>query len=132
MTYELQLPIEDSGIEQPASRNHIPSMAHIIQLALSASMSNVGITDCTKSLEAHERDQHLGENENIDVGKSQRLPKEGNARIDKVSAMRPGLANIIEKVHISRYFESPETDLHKAQNACCIDYTDTRSSKHDH
>jgi hypothetical protein len=101
MTYELQLPIEDSGIEQPASRNLIPSMAHIIQLALSASMSNVDITDCTKSLEAHERDQQCRENESIDIGKNQRLRKEGNARIDKVSAMRPGLAKIIEKVHIS-------------------------------
>jgi len=43
--------------------------------------------------------------------------------------MKPGLANIIEKVHISRYFESAETDLHIAQNACCIDYANTWSSK---
>jgi len=34
---------------------------------------------------------------------------EGNAWINKVSSMRPGLVKIIEKVHISRYFESPET-----------------------
>ena len=44
-------------------------------------------------------------------------------------ALWPGLAKIIEKVHISRYFESPETDLYIAENACCIDYTDTWLSK---
>jgi len=55
--------------------------------------------------------------------------KQGNARINKVSAMRPGLAKIIEKVHISWYFESLETDLHMAENACCIDYAETWSSK---
>jgi len=43
--------------------------------------------------------------------------------------MRPGLAKIIEKVGVSRYFESCETDLHRAENACCIDYADTWSSK---
>ena len=46
--------------------------------------------------------------------------------------MRPGLAKIIEKVRISRNFESPETNLHIAENACCIDYADTRLSKQVH
>jgi len=32
---------------------------------------------------------------------------------------------IIEKVHFSRYFDSPETDLDITTNADCIDYTDT-------
>jgi hypothetical protein len=80
-------------------------------------------------LEAHERDQQCGENESIDIGNSQTLRKQGNARINKVSAMRRGLAKIIEKVRISWYFESRETDLHIAENACCIDYADTWSSK---
>jgi len=43
--------------------------------------------------------------------------------------MRPGLAKIIEKVHISKYFESPEPDLNIAENECCTDYGDTWSSK---
>jgi len=43
--------------------------------------------------------------------------------------MKPGLSKIIEKVRISRYFENAETDLHIAENACCIDYTNTWSSK---
>ena len=132
MTRELQTTLEASGIEWPALRNHIPCMAHIIQLSLGAFMSSLGVKGRTKSWEAHERDQQFGENESTDIGKSQRLRKEGNARINKVSAMRPGLAKIIEKVHIPRYIDSPETDIHKAENSCCIDYTDTWSSKRVH
>jgi hypothetical protein len=76
-------------------------MAHIIQLALGALVSSLGVNGCTKSWEAHECDQQFGENESIDIGKSQRLRKEGNASINKVSAMRTGLAKNIEKVRIS-------------------------------
>jgi len=101
MTRELQSTLEASGIEWLALRNHIPCMAHIIQLALGAFMSSLGIKGRTKSWEAHERDQQFGENESIHIGKSQRLRKESNARINKVSAMRPGLAEIIEIVRIS-------------------------------
>jgi hypothetical protein len=43
--------------------------------------------------------------------------------------MRPGLGKIIEKLCPSKYFQSPETDLYTAQNACCIDYTYTWSSR---
>jgi len=101
MTRELQSTLEASGIKWPALRNHIPCMAHVIELALGAVMSSLGVKGRTKSWEARERDQQFGENESIDIGKSQRLRKEGNARINKVSAMRPGLAKIIEKVRIS-------------------------------
>jgi hypothetical protein len=76
-------------------------MADVIQLALGAFMSRFGVKGRTDYWDAHERDQQFGENESIDIGKSQRLRKEGNARINKVSAMRPGLAKIIEKVCIS-------------------------------
>jgi hypothetical protein len=55
-----------------------------------------------------------------------------NATINKVSAMWPGLAMIIEKVHISCYFESPDTDLPMAENACGIHYADTWSLKRVH
>ena len=46
-----------------------------------------------------------------------------------VSAMKPRLAKIIEKVRISRYFENSETDHHIAANASCVDYVATGSSK---
>jgi len=101
MTCELQSTLEASGIEWPALRNHIPCMAHIIQLALGAFMRSLGVIGRTKSWEAHERDQQFGENKSIDIGMSQRLRKESNARINNVSAMRPGLAKVIEKVRIS-------------------------------
>jgi len=100
MTRELQSTLEASGIEWPALRNHIPCMAHVIQLALGTFMSSLGVTGGAKSWEAHERNQQFRENESIDIGKSQRLRKEGNARINKVLAMKPGLAKIIEKVRI--------------------------------
>jgi len=46
--------------------------------------------------------------------------------------MKPGFAMILEKVRISRYFESADTHLHIAENACCIDYANTWSSKRVH
>jgi hypothetical protein len=46
---------------------------------------------------------------------------ESNVRIIKLSAIRPGLGNTIEKVCISRYFESPETDSQIAPNVCNYD-----------
>jgi len=107
-------------------------MAHVIQLSLGAFMSSLGVKGRTKSWEAHERDQQFGENESTDIGKCQRLRKEGNARINKVSIVGPGLAKIIEKVSISTYYESVETDHHIAENACCIDYADTWLSKRVH
>jgi len=76
-------------------------MAHIIQLALGTFMNSLGVKGRTKSWEAHQHDQQFGENESIDIGKSQRLRKDGDARINIVSAMKPGLAMIIEKVRIS-------------------------------
>jgi len=129
MIRKLQSTLEASGIEWPALGNHIPCIAHVIQLALGAFISSLGVKGCTKSWEAHEHDQQFGENDSIDIGKSQRLRKEGNARINKVSTMRPSLAKIIEKVRISTYCECLETDHQIAENACCVDYSDMWSSK---
>jgi hypothetical protein len=49
-----------------------------------------------------------------------------------VSAKRLSLAEIIEKVWISRYFESPETNHQLAEKACCVEDSDTWSSKRVH
>jgi hypothetical protein len=59
MTHELQSTLEASGIEWPALRIHIPCMAHVIQLALGAFISSLGVKDRTKFWEAHERDQQF-------------------------------------------------------------------------
>jgi len=72
-------------------------MAHGIQLAMGSFRSSLGVKGRTKSWEAHEHDQQFGENESTDIGKSQRIRKEGNARTNNVLAMSPGLAKIIEK-----------------------------------
>jgi len=64
--------------------------------------------------------------------KSQRLGNIGTGRINKVSAMKPVLAKIIQKVRIWRIFERTETDLCIAANAGSIDYADTWSSKRVH
>jgi hypothetical protein len=101
MTRKLQSTLEASGIEWPVLRNNIPWMVQVIQLALGVFMSSLHVTGVTKSWEAHERDQQFGENKSMDIGKSQRLRKEGNARVNKVSAMKPGLAKTIEKVRMS-------------------------------
>jgi hypothetical protein len=73
MTRKLQSTLEASGIEWPAQRNHVPCMAHVIQLAFGAFMTSLSVTGRTKSWEAHGCDQQFGENESIDIGKSQRL-----------------------------------------------------------
>jgi hypothetical protein len=73
MTRDLQSTLEASGIEWPALKNHIPCMAQVIQLALGAFLSSLSVKSHTKSWEAHERDQQFGENETIEIGKSQRL-----------------------------------------------------------
>jgi len=104
-------------------------MAHVIHLTAGAFITSLAVKGHAKSWEAHDRNQQFGENESTEIGKSQRLRKEGNARIIKVLAMRPGWIKIIEKVHISWYFESPETDLHIAENACYINYSNTWSPK---
>jgi len=132
MTLELQSTLEVSVIQWSALRNNIPCMAHVIQLVLGAFLRSLGVKGHIKSLEAHECNQQFGENEGINIGKSQRLRKESNARIDQVTAMKPGFANIMKKVRISWYFANPEFDLHIAENACWIDYADTWASKRVH
>jgi len=104
-------------------------MTQAIQLALGLFLSSLRVKGHTNSWEAHEHDLQFGEHESTDIGNSQRLRMEGNARINKVSAMKPGLGKTIEKVCIWRIFESAETDLCIAANACGIDYSDAWSLK---
>jgi len=66
----------------------------------------------SKSWEANERDHQIGENESTHIGKSQGLQKEGNARINQVSTMRPGLAKLFKKVRHSTYIEITGSELY--------------------
>jgi hypothetical protein len=90
MSCELQSKLASSAIKWPALRNQKTCMAHVIQLALGTVMISLIVKGRPKSWEAHERDHQFRENEKIDIGKSERLQKEGYTRINKVSAMKPG------------------------------------------
>jgi len=129
MTWELQPTLEASVIELPAMGNHIPCMACIAEVTLGAFMSSLGVNGPTKYWEAYKHDPQFGENEYTVIAKSQGPRKEDNARINKVSAKRPGFGKLIEKLRIGRHFEKHETDYRIAENAWCIDYSDTWSSK---
>jgi hypothetical protein len=96
ITWELQSTLDTSGIVWPAMRNQIPCIAHIYLLDLGTFRPSLRINGGTKSCKAHECDQQFGENKITDIWKRQRLGKEGNARTNKVSAMRLDLAKILE------------------------------------
>jgi hypothetical protein len=104
-------------------------MVHVIQLPLGAFIGSLGVKGRTQCWDTHKHDHKFGQNESIDIGKNQTHQREDNAKINKVSTMRPGLAKIILKVRISTYFKCTETDLHLAEKACCNDHPDTWSSK---
>ena len=72
ITFKLQLVLEVSKIKWPALTNHMSCMGHLRQLAFSVFMSSFSVKGQTKSWEAHDRDQQFGENESIDIGRSQR------------------------------------------------------------
>jgi hypothetical protein len=132
MSRIVQSTIEAFHIEWPGLRNDIQCTAHVISLAFSSFMRILRANGSTELWQADECDHHIGENEIMDIGMSQTLRIEGNARINTESALTPGVAKIIENGYISTYIESPETDLHNATNASCIDYNDPWLFKLDH
>jgi len=132
ITREVQSTIELSRFMLPALRYHILCIVHVTQLAWGAFTSRLGVKTFTKSWEAHQLDLQFGEEEILDIWKSQRLCKEGNVGINKMTAMRPGLAKILKKTGILINFESLETNHHIVVNAWCIDYTNTWLSKEVH
>jgi len=73
MTNMLQSILEETGIVWAALRNHISCIAHEIRQDSGGFWSSPDVKGHTKSWEVHEGDQQFGENESIDIGKSQRL-----------------------------------------------------------
>lgn len=124
--------LQVSGIERPMMRNHIPCMPHCSRVSFGAFITTIDVEGCTISWESHLRNQQFGQTETTDNAKSQRLQQERNARINNMSAMKPGLPKIIQREYISRYFDSTETDHDTAVNAGCIGYTGTMLLKQDH
>jgi len=74
--------------------------------AIGMVMSSVSVHSQSMFWKAHKHNQKLGENESTDIGKNESLRKEGNARINKVLAMRQGCSKNTEKVRILRSFDS--------------------------
>ena len=91
MARELQKSLKTMEVEWSAAQNHIPCMAHVIQLALSAFMQSLGVKGRSKSWEEGVRDT-LTED-----GKG-RKGKVGCGRIKKIMEMPAGFSKIIEKV----------------------------------
>jgi hypothetical protein len=67
MTLEPQSTVEATGNERPALRHHISCIAHVILLAMGASMPGPSVNGHTISSEAHERDQQFEKNASTDI-----------------------------------------------------------------
>jgi hypothetical protein len=92
MTGSLQLLLEESGVEWSAEQNHMPCMAHVIQLALGAFMNALGVKGREKSWEDTEREKMTADSGRV-VKK-----KIGGARVERVALLKGGFNKIVEKV----------------------------------
>jgi len=73
MSRIVQSTIEASGIAWCVLRNDIQCTAHVIPLGFSGFMSILQANGTTKLWQPDESDHHIGENEIIDIGISQKL-----------------------------------------------------------
>lgn len=80
--------------------HYTPCVEHIVYLALCAFIRCLRVIGLQTSWEADDHDHQSGANVNIDIVESQNLRNEGNTRINKLSAIRPGMEKIVEKVRI--------------------------------
>ena len=87
MVKELQLSLKAMEVHWSAAQNHIPCMAHVIQLGLAAFMKCLGIQGRNRSWEDGVRD-----------ALSEEQGKTGGSRIAKIDRMKTGFNKIIEKV----------------------------------
>ena len=91
MARELQKSLKSMEVEWSAAQNHVPCMAHVIQLALSAFMQSLGIKGQSKSWEE-------GVRETLNEDSNGRKGKVGCTRVKKVQDMQVSFSKIIEKV----------------------------------
>ena len=94
MVKELQRSLKAMEVDWSAAQNHIPCMAHVIQLALAAFMKSLGIQGRNRSWEDGVRDALTEEQ----GGKK----KMGRCRIGKIEILKAGFNKIIEKVRARR------------------------------
>lgn len=91
MARELQKSLKGMEVEWSAAQNHIPCMAHVIQLTLSAFMNSLGVKGRSKSWEE-------GVRETLNEDSKGRKVKIGSSRVKKIEDMDAGFSKIIEKV----------------------------------
>ena len=94
MVKELQRSLKAMEVDWSAAQNHVPCMAHVIQLALAAFMKSLGIQRRNRSWEDGVRDTLTEEQ----GAKS----KMGSCRIAKIGSLKTGFSKIIEKVSSGR------------------------------
>ena len=94
MVKELQRSLKAMEVDWSAAQNHIPCMAHVIQLALAAFMKSLGIQGRNRSWEDGVRDALTEEQ----GGKK----KMGGCRIAKIEILKAEFNKIIEKVSARR------------------------------
>ena len=81
----LQNALEIVGVTWPAANNHMPCIAHVIQLSLGAFMKELKITGRESYYQEEERDQL-------------KKDKKGRSRIERFNDMPRGFKKIVEKV----------------------------------
>src|SRR6266849_3304784 len=94
MTGCLQLLLNESGVEWSAELNHMPCMAHVIQLALWAFIHTLGDKGRQKSWE-----DTKSENIRADRGRESKR-RIGGARVERVALLKCGFNKIVEKVFL--------------------------------
>jgi hypothetical protein len=87
----LQSSLKTIDIDWSAAKNHIPCMAHVIQLALDAFMDALGVKGRQKCWEEQER-------ERLTEGGTKK-GRRGIARVDRIIRMKSGFGKIMEKVY---------------------------------
>jgi hypothetical protein len=93
MTRKFQEALVASGQEWNAAQNHIPCMAHVIQLVLGAFMASLGIQGRAKSWAEHEREKQT----QCQPSKG-KVPAKKRTRVCRVEELEAGFHKIIEKV----------------------------------
>ena len=91
MVKELQASLKAMEVEWSAAQNHIPCMAHVIQLALSAFIQSLGVKGRSKSWED-------GVCDSLMEDRKGKKAKAGSVRVKKIVDMPAGFFKIIEKV----------------------------------
>lgn len=102
MAKMLQGVLQELGNDWEAAQNHVPCMAHVIQLSLNAFMNKLQVSQREKYFADTERNQH--QMEDADIGTQEGRRK--YSKLEKFAKMPWGFNKIIEKVGYSKSWMS--------------------------